>query len=151
VTRPAWYQDLAAPYPGQVVIVSVVLFVLALVVGAVAVASLLGRLPRNRFAGVRTAEAMRDDETFTLANRVAGPTTAASALVLAIGAVAALALSGIAAIVGVVVALVAALFIAAAGGTIGARAAAAVPPPAEADGCGSSCISCSLKDACQPS
>ena len=151
MTRPAWYQDLAAPYPGQVVIVSVVLFVLALVVGAVAAMSLLGRLPRNRFAGVRTTEAMRDDETFTLANRVAGPTTAASALVLAIGAVAALALSGIAAVVGVVVALVAALFIAAAGGSIGARAAAAVPPPAEADGCGSSCISCSLKDACQPS
>ena len=54
-------------------------------------------------------------------------------------------------IVAVVVALVAALFIAAAGGSIGARAAAAVPKPAEADGCGHSCISCSLKDACQPS
>lgn len=151
MTRPAWYQDLAAPYPGQVVIVSVVLFVLALVVGAVAALSLLGRLPRNRFAGVRSPEAMRDDETFVLANRVAGPTTAASALVLAIGGVAALALNGIAAVVGVVVALAAALFIAAAGGSIGARAAAAVPAPAEADGCGQSCISCSLKDACQPS
>ncbi len=54
-------------------------------------------------------------------------------------------------VVGVVVALAAALFIAAAGGSIGARAAAAVPAPAEADGCGQSCISCSLKDACQPS
>ena len=151
MTRPAWYQDLAAPYPGEVVIVAVVLFVLALVVGAVAALSLLGRLPRNRFAGVRTADAMRDEEAFVLANRVAGPTTAASALVLALGAVAAVALSGVSALVAVVVALAAALFIAAAGGSIGARAAAAVPKPAEADGCGQSCISCSLKDACQPS
>lgn len=150
MTRPGWNQDLDAPYPGRVVIVSVVLFVLAVVVGTVAVASLLGRLPRNRFAGVRTAEAMRDDESFVLANRVAGPTTAASALVLAIGGTAALALSGVLAMVAVAVSVVAAALISAAGGSIGARAAAATAP-AEEQGCGQSCISCSLKDACQPS
>lgn len=132
-------------------IVSIVMFVLALVVGIVAVASLAGRLPRNRFAGVRTAEAMRDDETFVLANRVAGPTTAAAALVLAIGGFGGLALGGVIGIAAVVVALAAAMFIAAAGGSIGARAAAAAPVPAAEDGCGHACTSCSLKDACQPS
>ncbi|MGA9870336.1 MAG: SdpI family protein, partial [Rhodococcus sp. (in: high G+C Gram-positive bacteria)] len=67
------------------IVVSIVMFVLAVVVGAVAAASLSGRLPRNRWAGVRTAESMRDDETFALANKVAGPTTAASAVLLGIG------------------------------------------------------------------
>ncbi len=134
-----------------VLIVSVVMFVLALVVGAVAVASLLGRLPRNRWAGVRTPESMRDDETFVMANRVAGPTNAAAALLLLIGGAAGLMLSGAFSVVAVVVCVLAALVTAGIGGSIGARAAAAAPVPVAEDGCGHACISCTLKDACQPS
>ncbi len=62
-----------AAYPGRVLIVAVLLFVLALVVGAVGVAALTGKLPRNRWAGVRTPDALRDDEAFALANKVAAP------------------------------------------------------------------------------
>ncbi|MET4047413.1 putative membrane protein [Rhodococcus sp. UYP5] len=134
-----------------VLIVSVVMFVLALVVGAVATASLLGRLPRNRWAGVRTPESMRDDETFVMANRVAGPTNAAAALLLLIGGAASLMLSGAFAVVAVVACVLAAFVTAGIGGSIGARAAAAAPVPVAEDGCGHSCISCTLKDACQPS
>ncbi|OZF03619.1 SdpI family protein [Rhodococcoides fascians] len=132
------------------IVVSILMFVLALVVGSVAAASLAGKLPRNRWAGVRTAESMRDDETFVMANKVAGPTTAASALLLLIGGAAALMLGGAFSIIAVVVCLLAAFVTAGVGGSIGARAAAA-KPTSETGGCGHSCISCSLKDACAPS
>ncbi len=126
------------------------MFVLALVVGAVAVMSLTGKLPRNRWAGVRTAESMRDDAAFTTANKVAAPTSAAAALLLLIGGAAGLMLSGAFAIIAAAACVVAAFVTAAVGGSIGARTAAALPVE-EADGCGHSCISCSLKDACAPS
>lgn len=134
----------------SVIAVSVVMFVLAVVVGTVAVMSLLGTLPRNRYAGVRTADSMRDDATFAMANRVAGPATAAAALILVVGGIAALVFAGALSIIAVLVTVVAAVLTAAAGGSIGARAAAASAPE-EVGGCGHSCISCSLKDACQPS
>jgi uncharacterized membrane protein len=133
-----------------VIVVSILLFVLALVVGLVAAASLAGKLPRNRWAGVRTTESMRDDETFVMANRVAGPTNAAAALLLFIGGAAAVLLTGAFAVVAVVACLIAAFVTAGVGGSIGARAAAVAPVP-ETGGCGHSCISCSLKDACAPS
>nr|WP_296776970.1 SdpI family protein [Rhodococcus sp. (in: high G+C Gram-positive bacteria)] len=133
------------------IVVSILLFVLALVVGSVAAMSLTGKLPRNRWAGVRTAESMRDDETFTMANKVAGPTNAAAALLLLVGGAAGLMLTGVFSVVAVVVCLVAAFVTAGIGGSIGARAAAAAKPAEEAGGCGHSCISCSLKDACAPS
>lgn len=126
------------------------MFVLALVVGSVAVASLAGKLPRNRWAGVRTAESLRDDDTFILANKVAGPTNAAAALLLLIGGAAAVMLSGAFAVVAVMACVIAAFVTAGFGGSIGARAAAAKPVE-ETGGCGHSCISCSLKDACAPS
>lgn len=157
-------------------IVSVVLFVLALAVGGVGVGGLIGRLPRNRFAGVRTPATMRDDETFALANRIAGPTMLAAAALLTIGGIAALLLDGVLAVAAVVVALLGALLTAGSGGSVGARAAAAMPA-AETAGCGNacgcggepavtetpeeqaaaadcgvgSCGTCSLKDACLPS
>lgn len=130
-------------------IVAVVLFVLALAVGVVAVASLSGRLPRNRWAGVRTPASMRNDATFALANKVAGPTMLAAAGLLAIGGVGALLLDTLPGMIGVVVALVAAVVTAGTGGSIGARAAAAAAP--EVGGCGHSCAACSLKGVCQPS
>lgn len=126
------------------------MFVLALVVGSVAASALAGKLPRNRWAGVRTAESMRDDDTFVLANKIAAPTTAAAALLLFIGAAAALMLTGAFAVVAVVVCIIAAFVTAGVGGSVGARAAAAKPVE-EVGGCGHACISCSLKDACAPS
>ncbi|MEZ5152073.1 SdpI family protein [Rhodococcus zopfii] len=130
-------------------IVAIVLFVLALVVGAVAVAGLTGRLERNRWAGVRTADTLRDDETFTLANKVAAPTVLGAAVLLVAGGVAALTLPTVAGVIAVVVTIVAALVTAGAGGSIAARVAAATKPE-ETEGCGTSCGACSLRGACEP-
>lgn len=129
------------------VIVAVVLFVAALALGALGVAGLTGRLARNRWAGVRTPEALRDDETFALANKVAAPTMLAAAGVLVIGGLAGVLLDGVLPIAAAIVAVVAAFVLAAAGGTLGSRAAGAVP---ETSGCGTSCGACSLKGACEP-
>lgn len=131
-------------------IASAVLFVLAVAVSGVAVAGLAERLPRNRWAGVRTPETMRDDQTFALANKVAGPTLLAAAGLLVIGGIAAILIGGVFGIGAVLVSVVAAALTAATGGSLGARAAAAVPA-ADTGECGSSCGACSLKGACQPS
>ncbi|MEE2035071.1 SdpI family protein, partial [Rhodococcus chondri] len=120
----------------------------ALVVGAVGVAALTGRLGRNRWAGVRTAESLRDDTTFTLANKVAAPSMLGAAALLALGGIAALTLPTVAGVIALAVTVVAALVTAGAGGSIGARVAAATKP-AE-DGCGTSCGACSLRGACEP-
>ncbi|WP_371053434.1 SdpI family protein [Rhodococcus gordoniae] len=130
-------------------IVAVLLFVLALVVGAVGVAALTGKLPRNRWAGVRTPESLRDDAAFALANKVAAPSMLGSAVLLAVGAVASLTLPTVAGIIAVVVTAVAALITAGAGGSVAARVAAATKPE-ETAGCGTSCGACSLRGACEP-
>ncbi|AYA24507.1 SdpI/YhfL protein family protein [Rhodococcus rhodochrous J3] len=130
-------------------IVAVLLFVLALVVGAVGVAALTGKLPRNRWAGVRTPDALRDDDAFTLANKVAAPSMLGSAVLLALGGVASLTLPTVAGIIAVVVTVVAALITAGAGGSVAARVAAATKPE-ETAGCGTSCGACSLRGACEP-
>ncbi|MXQ78684.1 hypothetical protein GSM98_21230 [Rhodococcus rhodochrous] len=130
-------------------IVAVLLFVLALVVGAVGVAALTGKLPRNRWAGVRTPDALRDDDAFALANKVAAPSMLGSAVLLALGGVASLTLPTVAGIMAVVVTVVAALITAGAGGSVAARVAAATKPE-ETAGCGTSCGACSLRGACEP-
>ncbi|WP_271047339.1 SdpI family protein [Rhodococcus rhodochrous] len=130
-------------------IVAVLLFVLALVVGAVGVAALTGKLPRNRWAGVRTPDALRDDEAFALANKVAAPSMLGSAVLLTLGGVASLTLPTVAGIIAVVVTVVAALITAGAGGSVAARVAAATKPE-ETAGCGTSCGACSLRGACEP-
>lgn len=114
---------------------SVVLGVLGVALGAVGLLGLQGKLRRNRFVGVRTAAALRDDETFTVANRIAGiPNVAAGVVGVVSGAVAFVvpALSITAGIIG----LVGALVIAVAGGLMGHRAAEAVPEPVKPKGCG---------------
>ncbi|CAM3165531.1 SdpI family protein [Prescottella defluvii] len=129
------------------VIVAVVLLVAALALTGLGIAALTGRLTRNRWFGVRTPQSMRDDETFALANKVAAPTMLAAAGVLVIGGAAGLLLDGALAIAAEIVAAFAALFIVAAGGTLGSKAAGALP---DTSGCGTSCGACSLKGACEP-
>ena len=131
-------------------IVSVVLFTLALAVAGVAVAGLTERLPRNRWAGVRTPATLRDDQTFALANRIAGPTLLATAGLLALGGLGGLLVGGPLGAGLVVPALDTAAPTAGAGGRRGATAAAA-RPPAAAGACGNSCGACTLRDACSPS
>ena len=155
--RPGHTINSTRAYPVWVIVVAVVLFVLAVAVGGVGVAGLIGKLPRNRWAGVRTEDSLRSEESFALANKVAGPTMLAAAGMLVIGGVAALTI----------------------GGVFGTRAAAALPqqsgcgndcncgghsepaadepvaetPEAKANAaaCGTaSCGACALKDACQP-
>ncbi|MFD4183111.1 SdpI family protein [Rhodococcus sp. NPDC058514] len=157
------------------VIVATVLFVVALAVGGVAVAGIAGRLPRNRWAGVTTPETLASDDAFRLANRIAGPTMAAAALLLVIGGVGALVFGTAGGLLAVAVAVVAALATAGYGGSMGVRAAVAAAPTGGCGhdcGCGSpaepaaedpadaaaaadcgmdSCGSCALKGACLPS
>jgi SdpI/YfhL protein family len=118
-----------------------------LVVGAgIGVVGLLGwreRLPRNRFAGVRTPATLRGERAFRVANKVAGlPITVAGAVGVVSGAVG-LAAGWVVALVG----LVGMVVIAVAGGVLGHRAAEAVPDekPELPPGCrGCQCGGCDL-------
>jgi uncharacterized membrane protein len=140
-----------APYPGSVLVVAVVLFILSVAAIGCGVAALIGRLPRNRWVGIRTPHTMRSEEAFRVANRIAAPTTITAGILLAVGGGAALAFDGILATVGVIVAVVCAVVTAGNGSALGNRAAEAITASAGAGGCGHSCGACSLKDTCQPS
>lgn len=85
-----------------------------------------GRLPRNRFAGVRTAATMRSPEAFAVANRVAGPPTVAAGVVLAVGGGFSAAATGPAAAVVAAVGTVGGLALVVAGGLLGHRSAIAL-------------------------
>jgi uncharacterized membrane protein len=98
-----------------------------------------GRLGRNRFAGVRTPATLRDDRTFEVANRVAGPPVTAAGAVMVLAGLAAFVLPGLAGtVVAAAVGAVGALVFAGAGGVLGHRVAAAMPVPApeRPAGCG---------------
>src|SRR5699024_10390715 len=77
-----------------VVTAGIVYIVLAAVLAAAASVALAGRLPRNRWVGLRTDASLRDDATFRTANRVAAPSQAGGAAVLVLGALGALLLGG---------------------------------------------------------
>ncbi len=131
-----------------VVIAAIVYLVLAVVVGAVAVVALAGRLPRNRWLGLQTDATLRDDATFAAANRVAAPSQLGAALVLLLGALGGLALDGGAALFAVIAAPVVALVALGAGAGIAQRVAAAMEPQ-DIGACGHSCGACSLQDTCE--
>ncbi|KOX35378.1 hypothetical protein ADK67_01655 [Saccharothrix sp. NRRL B-16348] len=112
----------------------VVLGLIGVAFATVGVLGVRGRLQRNRFFGVRTKATLRDDETFALANKVAGvPNTAAGAIAL-VAAVAAAVNPALALVIGLV-GLVGSVVVASAGGVLGHRAAEAMPEQAPA-GCG---------------
>ncbi len=100
--------------------------------GALFLVGLLGwqrRLPRNRFAGIRTAATLRSDAAFSAANRVAAPTVVAAGAICGAGGGLALGADGSALTVIVAVAGSGAVGLLLAGGLLGHRVAAAVPPP----------------------
>lgn len=106
--------------------------VLLIVASALLTVGLLGwqqRLPRNRFAGIRTAATLRSDAAFIAANRVAAPTMVAAGAVCAAGGALALGADGAALTVIVAVAGAGAVGLLLAGGLLGHRVASAVPPP----------------------
>lgn len=114
---------------------SVVLGVLGVALGAVGLLGLQGKLRRNRFVGVRTAASLRDDETFVLANRVAGIPNVAAGVVAVVSGAVAFVVTDLAVVAGVI-GLVGALAIAVAGGLMGHRAAEALPEQVLPKGCG---------------
>ncbi|HZG90457.1 MAG TPA: SdpI family protein [Pseudonocardia sp.] len=123
-------------------------------VGLLGVAALgaRSRLPRNRWAGVRTAATLRTDETFALANRVAAlPVGAAGAVAAAGGAALLAGADGPLAWVVLAISAVGTLVLAGVGGVAGDRAAAAVPRgPAQPTGCAGECAGCELVAGCRP-
>jgi uncharacterized membrane protein len=87
------------------------------------------RLPRNRFAGIRTPATLRSDAAFREANRVAAPPVLAAGGVCAAGGALAFGTDGpvLAMIVGL--AGVGTVGLLLAGGLLGHRVAVAIPPP----------------------
>lgn len=119
------------------IILSAVLVIGGLAVLVTAFRGIRGQLPRNRYAGVRTAATMRDDQAFELGNRVAAPATLAGGAASLLCGLALPALPSLTTVI--MVALLGALgllVLMAIGGTLGHRAAASLPEPAAAGGCG---------------
>ncbi|HEX6403794.1 MAG TPA: SdpI family protein [Pseudonocardiaceae bacterium] len=113
--------------------VSMLLGVVLVIAGvAVFTVGLLGwrqRLPRNRFAGIRTPATLRSDAAFIAANRVAAPPVLAAGAVCTVGGGLALGSAGSALTVIVAVTGAGALALLLAGGLLGHRVAAATVPP----------------------
>ena len=109
-----------------------------------------GRLPRNRWAGVRTSATLASDAAFALAQRVAAaPLGAAGAVAVAGGAVL-IASPAAAGLVVLAVAVVAVFVLAGTAGMLGDRAAARVRPEAPAPAaCAGTCAGCDLVAGCR--
>lgn len=121
---------------------SCVLALLGLVLLGVGSAGLTGRLPPNRWAGVRTPAAMSCDEAFTLANRVAGPAILTSGGLLVLAAVGAVGLDGSEAVLAGVLGTLGAAGLVLAGGVLGGRAAQALTSGAVPSAPHSRCADC---------
>ena len=133
-------------------VIAALLVLAGLVLLAVAVLGARGRLRRNRWIGVRTAETLASDAAFALANRVAAaPLGAAGAVALVGGVVLLAGPVGAVAVVVLAVSVVGTLVLGAFGGMVGQRAAAALPvaPPAPAP-CAGVCAGCDLVAGCRP-
>ena len=101
-----------------------------LLIAAVGFLGLRERLPRNRFFGVRTAASLRDEDTFRLANRVAGlPALVGGLIGMVAGVIALLMPSTGGLVTAALIGLAGMLAISVAGGALGHRAALAMPEP----------------------
>lgn len=123
-----------------------VLVVAGLALGVVGGLGWRRRLPRNRWAGVRTPAALRDDETFAVANQVSAPLIGAAGVVALVGGLAALGAPA-AGWVLVGVGGIGAAVLVLAGGLLGDRAASRVPAAA-LGGCGGVCTGCTIVEGC---
>lgn len=137
-------------YPAGVglYVVSGVLVVAGFALVVVGVLGWRRRLPRNRFAGVRTPATLRDDETFAVGNQVGAPLAIAAGAVSLLGGLAAF--GAPAATTGWVlvgVSGVGAVALVLAGGVLGDRAASRVAAPA-LGGCGGVCTGCTVVEGC---
>lgn len=127
--------------------------VIGLLIAIVGFLGLTERLPRNRFGGVRTEATMRTDETFRIANKVAGLPLLVAGLVGILGGVAGLFMPSTAGtVIAVVIGFVGLLLIAMGGGMLGHRAAAAMPvekpkPEVPAGCAGCQCGTCAFAKA----
>jgi len=147
-TQPIYSRAGRARILTDVLVVAVFLFFFAVATLATGVAGLTGRLPRNRWVGVRTEQTVDDDRAFALANRVAAPTIIAAGALLAIGATVALLVDGVFAWLAIGASLIVAVVTAGAGASLGARAAAATAN-VTTGACGHACGSCTLADGCE--
>ncbi|KAA2251355.1 SdpI family protein [Solihabitans fulvus] len=113
-----------------------VLGLAGLAIGSIGVLGLRGKLVRNRFVGVRTAAAMRGDEQFAMANRVAGLPLAVAGLVGLLGAVSAFSMPSTAGtVIAAVIGAVGMAAVSIGGGVLGHRAAEAMPTSSAPAGC----------------
>jgi uncharacterized membrane protein len=128
-------------------VVAALLVAAGLALGVVGGLGWRRRLPRNRFAGVRTVNTLRDDETFAVGNQVGAPLSIAAGAVAFLGGLVILAAhSTTEAGVLAVLTTVGTLGLTVAGGVLGDRAAGRVPMPTM--GCSGVCACCSLADGC---
>ncbi|MYW71290.1 SdpI family protein, partial [Pseudonocardia sp. SID8383] len=66
-------------------LLAALLLLAGVVLVVLAVLGATGRLPRNRFAGVRTADSLRTADAFAIANRVAAPPVGAAGAIALVG------------------------------------------------------------------
>lgn len=132
-------------------VLGVLLVLTGLVLVAVAVLGARARLPRNRFAGVRTRASLHSGPAFVAANRVAAPLLGAAGLIGLVGGGALLAgPPAVLAWLFAAVSVLAALVLTGLGGALGDRAAAALVAEAPAAGsCGGACTGCDLVAGCR--
>jgi len=133
----------AAAPPALRIVLLFVLLALGVPLGVVGVLGWRQRLARGGRFGVRTPDAMRSDDAFRLANRVAGPPVLVAGVVAVLGGIAAFWLPNTAAgVVAAGIGLVGAVAIARAGGVVGDRAAGALPKPVPPRCVGCACGGC---------
>lgn len=136
-------------------VVAGLLVVAGVALGVVGVLGWRRRLPRNRFAGVRTVNTLRDDETFAVGNHVSALPTIAAGAVAVLGGLAAFAAPAPGGGLGprltlVALATVGMLVLTVIGGVLGDRAARRVPVRTFG-GCAGSCGGCACAAATEGS
>lgn len=118
------------------VVLGALLFFAAAGLFGVGVLGWLRRLPRNRFAGVRTPATLRSDAAFVAANRVAAPPVLVAGGICAAAGALALGSGGTALVVIVAVAAAGVVGLLLAGGLLGHQVATTMPPdPSPGGGC----------------
>lgn len=132
-------------------VLAALLLLTGLALVTVAALGARARLPRNRFAGVRTRASLHSGPAFVAANRVAAPLLgAAGAIALVGGAALAAADRPVLAWVFAVVSVLGSALLSGVGGVLGDRAAAAlVAETPAAETCGGACAGCDLVAGCR--